>query len=158
MLCLLQFDSLGANYTVTFNQFPTIPHENNIFAHTGNPPLSAFQCDISEVASLSSVTNPYCKIYDSSATNVQEYEQCSKRGICDQTTGLCTCFTGFSGINCQTNLATTSSYSTTTDVMLLYATNANFQGNVLHMKVRSDRKWGRSDRERRGVGGWQFLA
>jgi len=129
--------SLGANYTVTFSDFPITPHENNVFSHTGNPPLSAFGCDISELASVTGVTDPFCKIYDKVTTGIKEYQMCSKRGLCDQATGLCTCFSGFEGINCARNVQTSASYATTTDVMLLYATNGEFAGNVLNLK--SDR-------------------
>lgn len=41
----------GAKYTVTLKSFPTIPHENNIFYHDGNPTLDQMSCDISEVTS-----------------------------------------------------------------------------------------------------------
>lgn len=54
-------DTLSATYTIIFNSYPTIPHENNIFFHQGNPPLDDIVCSTAEVTSG---TNPTCVVSD----------------------------------------------------------------------------------------------
>lgn len=53
---------------VSFEGFPIIPAENNIFHHTGNPDLSAFTCDVSAVSPAGLVD---CNITDTINTNVK---------------------------------------------------------------------------------------
>lgn len=50
-------------YNVTFNSWPSFPVENNFFSHNGNPLLSDFTCDISEVT-LSGGSNRECALVD----------------------------------------------------------------------------------------------
>ena len=38
-------DNLGTTYTITFVKWPTIPYENNLFAHDGSPSLASFSCN-----------------------------------------------------------------------------------------------------------------
>lgn len=33
------------SYLIVFDEFPESPFENNLFAHMGNPALSAFRCN-----------------------------------------------------------------------------------------------------------------
>jgi len=40
---------LSSSFTIQFRSFPIHPYENNIFSNDGNPPLSAFYCDTSDV-------------------------------------------------------------------------------------------------------------
>ncbi|CAN0348582.1 unnamed protein product, partial [Phaeothamnion confervicola] len=40
----------GAAYTIALEAFPVVPWENNLYSHDGNPPLSAFSCDVSDAA------------------------------------------------------------------------------------------------------------
>lgn len=39
----------------------------------------------------------------STAVNAHEIVECSNRGVCDRTTGVCECFPGFTGYACQRN-------------------------------------------------------
>lgn len=49
-------------YTVSFLKFPVLPYENNIFAHDGNPPLSAFSCNIDRVVKFRASDALVCRI------------------------------------------------------------------------------------------------
>ena len=40
----------GSIYTVELNTFPSLPYQNNVFNHFGNPGLDSFSCDISQVS------------------------------------------------------------------------------------------------------------
>lgn len=51
----------GFTLLVELAEFPMLPYQNNVYAHDGNPPLSSFQCDTSEVVSTDSVL---CTITD----------------------------------------------------------------------------------------------
>ena len=125
---------LSANYTVKFLSWPSMPYENNVYSHSGNPSLLDFSCDISEAGGTA--VNPYCKIYDVTATNIKEYKECSGRGICDPSTAQCTCAAGFDGIDCQMSTASVSSTTSgVSDVMLLYSTSGGFTGNNLRLKT-----------------------
>lgn len=51
----------GFTLLVELAEFPVLPYQNNVYAHDGNPPLSSFHCDTSEVVSSGSVV---CTIKD----------------------------------------------------------------------------------------------
>ena len=51
----------GFTTVVAFEKFPVNPHQNNIYNHDGDPPLSAFACDTSQVLTVGRVT---CTIDD----------------------------------------------------------------------------------------------
>lgn len=50
-------------YLVTFQDFPLMPYENNLFTHDGNPPLTAFRCN-STLMDIEDSVNPYCEVED----------------------------------------------------------------------------------------------
>jgi len=73
-------DDLGADYLITFKKFPVLPHENNVYSHTGNPNVLDFSCDGSELTSTGSAVGAYCRITDTQASSIREYATCSNRG------------------------------------------------------------------------------
>ncbi len=56
----------GGTYLITLNNFPLYPAENNMFSHNGNPPSTAFYCNMSKVNNLEvgNALPPTCDIYD----------------------------------------------------------------------------------------------
>lgn len=62
----------GATYTVTFREWPDIPHQNNAFRHTGNPPLSYFSCDVSHAWG----NNVTCLITDAQSAKIKGGVRC----------------------------------------------------------------------------------
>jgi hypothetical protein len=57
----------GALYEIQLRSFPAVPHENNIYFHSGNPPLSSFTCDTSLVTGT---VNPTCVLADIVTTSI----------------------------------------------------------------------------------------
>lgn len=41
-------------------------------------------------------------IFEFTDRNIRDLDVCSKRGVCDYSTGLCKCFSGYSGVRCDT--------------------------------------------------------
>ena len=100
----------SATYMIEFVDWPSWPIQNNIFNHFGNPPLGAFTCDVSNAHSFTNNTNqkvgnPTCTVKDIKTTDVIEYDYCSARGMCDFGSGICTCYFGFTGVNCEETLS-----------------------------------------------------
>lgn len=109
----------SATYTITITAYPLNPTQNNLIRHDGNPPITMFQCDNADVTSSNT---PTCVVAEAVPATT-EYEVCSRRGMCDFTTGICTCFTGFSGSGChQDNIVT--SYADNAAINLVEATGA----------------------------------
>jgi len=48
--------------------------------------------------------------FDFTTSNIRELDVCSKRGVCDYSTGLCKCFSGYSGVRCDTQNSISFSY------------------------------------------------
>lgn len=64
--CTATQEDRGIIYTVEFDSFPPLPYQNNIFVHYGNPGLTSFSCDISQVIKtniLSGYSNGYIWLY-----------------------------------------------------------------------------------------------
>jgi len=122
----------GFRYTIKFKKFPVFSSENNIHSHNGNPSLDMFHCDISDVSG----TNVECVLADSTTINIQEYEFCSGRGLCDFSTGECACIEGFTGVDC----SETSYFSSATNSLpgaYIEATGNDYTGTIL--AVRSEK-------------------
>lgn len=83
-------------YIITFDEYPLLPHENNIFSHDGNPPVSAFKCNMTAAQGLGAV-GPFCSITDVVNRDIPEYLECAGFGYCDEISGQCKCNLGFNG-------------------------------------------------------------
>lgn len=62
--CSLSFSTTrygGFTMQIEFIEFAPIPYQNNIYYHEGNPEISAFKCDTSEITTNGRVT---CDITD----------------------------------------------------------------------------------------------
>jgi len=92
-------DDGTGSYVITIDSFPLAPHENNIFSHTGNPPVSAFKCNMTETFNLGAIS-PYCSITDVETEDLPPYMECGGHGTCDSITGDCSCQRGFHGLAC----------------------------------------------------------
>ena len=79
------------------------PAQNNIFGHYGNPSLADFTCDVQNTTAWvpnddpdkSAKSKATCAIKDVVKADVREYDYCSRRGTCDFSTGLCSCYTEY---------------------------------------------------------------
>ena len=121
----------GSFYNVTFNQWPTMPMENNYFSHKGNPALSNFTCDVSGAFSASG-SQVLCNISDLVSDDITEYEYCGRRGQCDFTSGTCYCIDGYEGSTC-----TDSTYAESTSNSLpgvnIHATGTDYIGDIFKL-------------------------
>ena len=127
-------DSNGGNtYTITFTGFPYYPKENNIHTHNGNPSVNQFGCSTLELE-LAGVTTPTCAFSDTGGqtANLKEYEYCSNRGLCDLTTGMCTCYEGFAGDACQ-SYGGFLQVPCTDPELYLYSSCESFTGTTLRI-------------------------
>ena len=92
----------AGSYLIRINDYPLFPHENNIFNHTGNPPLSAFRCNVtgSVEDGDGEFLPPVCSIENVVADNLPGYHECSFHGTCNRADGVCSCERGFHGPAC----------------------------------------------------------
>lgn len=95
----LDSSGLIGSYVITFNSWSLLPHENNLFNHSGNPPIDVFKCDVSRVDDFNA-KKPYCEVTDVVTEDLPEYATCGKHGECDIRTGQCICERGFYGVAC----------------------------------------------------------
>jgi len=65
--------------------------------------------------------------------DVKEYEFCSRRGTCDFTSGLCYCFSGYSGMDCA-SLAYSLSSANSEPALGATAVGNDYVGNVLDLQ------------------------
>ena len=56
-------ETMSQIITIKIIAFPEVPYENNVYSHTGNPPLSYFKCETQKIDRELS-TDPYCDIED----------------------------------------------------------------------------------------------
>jgi hypothetical protein len=88
----------GGTYEIAFDAWPTIPWENNLFSHNGNPPLSAFACNMSSISA--DAWAPWCELSDVAVGPLKEYAECSNHGVCERAAASCHCSLGFHGLAC----------------------------------------------------------
>lgn len=96
------FDSIKrtGSYLITLLSYPLIPYLNNVIYHTGNPPLSFFECNLTKI-DAEAVVDPSCTISDVVAENLPQYLPCGGHGSCDDIRGVCLCHPGFKGKACE---------------------------------------------------------
>ena len=85
-------DGTGS-YIISIDSFPLMPHENNLFTHQGNPPVSAFKCNMTSTFGLGAVS-PYCSVLDVETEDLPAYLTCGGHGTCRDLTGVCECMPG----------------------------------------------------------------
>ncbi len=115
-------------YVITIDEYPLEPHENNIFRHDGNPPLSAFSCDMTGVLRDGSSIGAYCHISDVNTENIPTYVECANHGTCDKVTGECSCESGYRGKAC-------SDVKDADDLFTQIADGPFFTGSVMKVKA-----------------------
>lgn len=123
----------GTTYFVEFSAWPKRPYENNIYTNDGRPHISDFHCDASNVSN--SANSPVlCTVREGNTSSlaVVKYDYCSNRGICEMSTGDCTCFQNFYGAACETYVPQ-EYYDEFEDVMSIEATNSAFTKSVLRI-------------------------
>ncbi|KAG1709092.1 hypothetical protein DVH05_022724 [Phytophthora capsici] len=121
----------AATYTVSFKEWTHLGGENNLLYHSGNPALTSFTCDLTQVTSLNS---PTCAISDVTATNVIEHIYCSNRGLCDFSTGQCICYADFKGMDCNQPSNVPDSIDEN-DGFIVNPMGLTYTGTVLNLKT-----------------------
>ncbi|KAG4244483.1 hypothetical protein PC116_g7653 [Phytophthora cactorum] len=125
----VSFDgSSSATFGITLHTFPTFPIMNNLYYHNGNPPVSDFWCDATNVQLSSSSGSVQCVLESVTDINVKSYEECSGHGDCNTETGVCACHEGYYGDHCGNN-------KDDEDILVAPALGPFFKGNVLHLSV-----------------------
>lgn len=106
---------------------------NNLYSHDGNPRASEFWCDTSALRFMNLAAGAVkCNFESISAdSGVKPYAECSNRGTCERSTGVCKCQEGFYGDACADN-------SDTEDVLVAPAPGPFFSGNVLRVTATRD--------------------
>jgi len=74
----------------------------NTFDGAAGPPANPSAQDLYTIQGLSRNGYSYSVVTESAGTTYQYVAQCSNRGSCDASTGLCKCFKGYSNDNCDT--------------------------------------------------------
>ena len=121
----------GAAYTITFTGFESGLF-NNIHSHDGNPALGTdIRCIVSGVTSG---TTPTCTLTGETTTYLKEFMPCAGRGLCDYTTGYCSCYTGYGDADCGT-VTTTVTIADDEPSYLIHATGLTFTGSVLKLQT-----------------------
>ncbi|KAF1780961.1 EGF-like domain, extracellular [Phytophthora cactorum] len=120
--------SSSATFGITLHTFPTFPIMNNLYYHNGNPPVSDFWCDATNVQLSSSSGSVQCVFESVTDINVKSYEECSGHGDCNTETGVCACHEGYYGDHCGNN-------KDDEDILVAPALGPFFKGNVLHLSA-----------------------
>lgn len=120
--------SSSATFDITLRTFPTFPIMNNLYYHYGNPPVSEFWCDTTNVQLSSSSGSVQCVFESIIDANVNSYEECSGHGDCNTETGVCACHEGYYGDHCGDN-------KDDEDVLVAPALGPLFKGNVLRLSA-----------------------
>ena len=132
--CLVTDGPGHTMFNVTFHSFPSFPSENNFFSHTGNPAVTDFTCDTSQITVTGGTGAKTCRVKDITNTDIKEYEFCGRRGTCDFTSGLCYCFQGYGGLNCN-SASYSSSASNAEAALAATAVGNDYSGNVLELQT-----------------------
>eukprot|EP00501_MAST-03F_sp_TOSAG23-6_P000318 GSMAST32.ASY1.ANO1.325.1 assembled CDS len=124
----------GVTYTLglVFTQQASL---NNIYSQGTIPTVESFQCFTDDVTGG---TTPTCTVAvnptNVAVSNIVEYEYCAGNGICDFTSGQCTCFSGYTGTLCDVasdNIA----WGDNTPALTLGSEYSGFTSNVLQLST-----------------------
>ena len=142
LYCVREFvdaASGSASYVLRLDEFPLIPHENNVFSHSGAPPLNAFECNATKLETQVVVSGqekqflPICYLedIDFDPDRFPIYSECSNHGSCDRATGECSCLLGYHGLACNDTSDRVDRF--------VYSHNGPFFSAAL-MRLNADRK------------------
>lgn len=119
---------------VTFEAFPVLPVENNIYRNDGDPSSFSLKCYDTEGNLGSSCDIELLSLNET----FPKYSLCSNRGLCDFSVGSCSCFSAYAGSNCNYTLAGSprnTGIALPSEIMLLNITKYPFNGTDLLLET-----------------------
>jgi hypothetical protein len=126
--------SKSVTYTVTITSWPfPVPYQNNVYSHNGNPPISDFVCDTTDITSSASISCSVTLL--STASSHKEYETCAGRGKCTWNTGTCNCDAKFAGLGCEILATSVAAVVCSEADMSVSSTCSTFSSTVMNIQT-----------------------
>jgi hypothetical protein len=126
----------GAVYTVTIIRYAVLPHENNLF-NLQDGLLDDDDNIACDLYTMSGADDLSCSIESYGYSSLPVYEYCSGRGVCDFTSGLCACYSGFDGAACEIFYSPADEVlsNVASDIVSFENTDLSysFKGSILHL-------------------------